>query len=241
MRAGLIGLYQALVLHLPRANGFTNAIQYGGLSLLLGLMCSVALLVLWDRWKPWQRAGWAVGILLGLEGSLLSESRGAGWCCPWRCCCASGSRGAPASPQGHCRCRAGCVGAVGLMAFKANEVRLRVDEARQEITQYESRAMRPVRSVSAWRTGAWPGAWAGPTLTGWGRYGYEAEKQRRVDAGETHPFFAVQPRPQRAAGHLCQARHPRRGGLCWFLWGAAGAVLAHAAPRVPRGCGCARC
>ena len=66
------------MLHLPRANGFTNAIQYGGLSLLLGLMCSVALLVLWDRWKPWQRAGWAVGILLGLEGSLLSESRG-GW------------------------------------------------------------------------------------------------------------------------------------------------------------------
>lgn len=24
--------------------------------------------------------------------------------------------------------------------------------------------------------------------TGWGRYGYEAEKKRRVDAGETHPI-----------------------------------------------------
>lgn len=188
--AGLIGLYQALVLHLPRANGFTNAIQYGGLSLLLGLMCSVALLVLWDRWKPWQRAGWAVGILLGLEGSLLSESRG-GWVvlplalllCAWL--------------QARCGQRKLAIvggvlvvaGAAGLMAFKANEVRLRVDEARQEITQYESRG--DAASSVGQRLAHWGLAWRmglDRPWTGWGRYGYEAEKQRRVAAGEAHPI-----------------------------------------------------
>ncbi|MDD2175855.1 O-antigen ligase family protein [Acidovorax sp. D2M1] len=188
--AGLIGMYQAMVLHLPRANGFTNAIQYGGLSLLLGLMCSVALLVLWDRWKPWQRGGWAVCILLGLEGSLLSESRG-GWVvlpmalllCAWL--------------QARCGQRklaiVGAVlvvaGAVGLMAFKASEVRLRVDEARQEITQYESRG--DAASSVGQRLAHWGLAWRmglDRPWTGWGRYGYEAEKQRRVAAGEAHPI-----------------------------------------------------
>lgn len=188
--AGLMGMYQALVQHLPRANGYTNAIQYGGISLLLALMCSAALLAQWDRWKPWQRVGWALCILLGFEGSLLSESRG-GWLvlpvalplCAWL--------------QARCGQRKLAVvgaalvvaGVAVLMAFKANEVWLRLDEARQEISQYELKG--DAASSVGQRLAHWQLAWAmgaDRPLTGWGRYGYEAEKLRRVNAGEAHPI-----------------------------------------------------
>ncbi|GKS87108.1 O-antigen ligase family protein [Acidovorax sp. SUPP1855] len=188
--AGLIGIYQTGVLHLLRANGYTNAIQFGGLSLLLGLMCSAALLVQWSRWAPWQRVGWVVCILLGFEGSLLSESRG-GWLvlplalpvCAWL--------------QARCgQRRLAMIGAAlilagmaGLMALKAHDVRSRVDEARQEITQYESKG--DAASSVGQRLAHWKLAWSmglDRPLTGWGRYGYEAEKQRRVAAGQAHPF-----------------------------------------------------
>jgi hypothetical protein len=62
------------------------------------------------------------------------------------------------------------------MAFKANEVRLRVDEARQEITQYESRG--DAASSVGQRLAHWGLAWRmglDRPWTGWGRYGYEAE------------------------------------------------------------------
>ncbi len=188
--AGCIGMYQAMVQHMPRANGYTNAIQYGGLSLLLGLMCSAALLVQWDRWKPWQRVAWALCILLGFQGSLLSESRG-GWLvlplalplCAWLQA-RFGQR--KLAVVGAALVVAGVA---GLMAFKAHDVRLRVGEAFQEITEYE--ASGDAASSVGQRLAHWKLAWAmgaDRPLTGWGRYGYEAEKQRRVAAGEAHPF-----------------------------------------------------
>lgn len=138
----------------------------------------------------WQRVGWVVCILLGFEGSLLSESRG-GWLvlplalpvCAWL--------------QARCgQRRLAMVGAAlilagmaGLMALKAHDVRSRVDEARQEITQYESKG--DAASSVGQRLAHWKLAWSmglDRPLTGWGRYGYEAEKQRRVAAGQAHPF-----------------------------------------------------
>lgn len=188
--AGLIGLYQSVALQLPRVNGYTNAIQYGGLSLLLGLMCAAALLGQWNRWKPWQRVGWAVCVLLGIEGSLLSESRG-GWLvlplalpiCAWL-----------QARFGQLKIAAVgtvlvLIGVAGLVAIKADDIQMRVNEAFQEINLYESKG--DAASSVGQRLAHWKLAWdmgVDRPLTGWGRYGYEAEKQRRVDAGLAHPF-----------------------------------------------------
>ncbi|MDA8455878.1 O-antigen ligase family protein [Acidovorax sp. GBBC 3334] len=198
--AGCIGIYQTLSAehgwyrapwpYFPRAAGYTNPIQYGGISLLLALMASAALLTLWERWRPWQRVGWAVAILMGVEGALLSESRGS-WIvlplalpvCAWL--------------QARCGQRrmavAGAaliiVGAGALMSFKADEVRTRVNQARQEVTQYE--ASGDAANSVGQRLAHWKLAWQMGTdrpFFGWGRYGYEVEKQRRVDAGLAHPY-----------------------------------------------------
>ena len=53
--SGLLALYQRLVQELERATGFTNAVQYGDLSLLLGAMCAVGLLARWPRWTSGQK------------------------------------------------------------------------------------------------------------------------------------------------------------------------------------------
>ncbi len=76
--SGLLALIQVYGLGLERAHGFTNAIQYGDLSLLIGLMALSVMAVLWARLSGAQRAGLGAGGTLGLIGSMLSQSRG-GW------------------------------------------------------------------------------------------------------------------------------------------------------------------
>lgn len=75
---GGLAMWQAWGLGLERATGFTNAIQWGNLALLLACLTAVPLAVLWrqHRW-PW-RVGMAVAVGLGFTASLLSQSRG-GW------------------------------------------------------------------------------------------------------------------------------------------------------------------
>ncbi|WCM93424.1 O-antigen ligase family protein [Acidovorax sp. NCPPB 2350] len=199
--AGLIGIHQTLPAahgwflspgpYFPRASGFTNPIQYGGISLLLALMASVALVALWERWKPWQRAAWIAAVLLGVEGALLSESRGS-WVvlpialpvCVWL--------------QARCGRRrvalAGAAlviaGAGVLMALKADEVRTRVTKAQEEVTQFE--ASGEAENSVGQRLAHWKLAWQmgmDRPLLGWGRYGYEVEKRRRVEAGLAHPYL----------------------------------------------------
>ena len=144
--SGLLALYQTSVQALPRATGFTNAIQYGDLSLVLGMMCAVLLLVEWPRWRHWQKLGWALAMLLGCLGSLLSGSRGgwlallvvlpvcapARWCWPcWpRCCCSKAPRSSSA---------------------------LAKRTARRRSTN--TKAMPTPPSATAWRTGGWRGKW----------------------------------------------------------------------------------
>ena len=64
--AGGIALWQTLVQRLPRATGYTNAIQYGDLSLLLGLLCLLGLAALWQTWPRWQRAALAGGAFMDI-------------------------------------------------------------------------------------------------------------------------------------------------------------------------------
>lgn len=73
--AGLTGLWEVVVLQLPRADGYTNAIQFGNLALLLGVWCGI-----WALHAPSLLARLAgyLGALAGLGASLASGSRG-GW------------------------------------------------------------------------------------------------------------------------------------------------------------------
>ncbi len=73
---GLFGFYQIFYLELPRAKGITNAVPFGDISIVLGLMCfSGVLLATLSRSF---RFLMLVGFLMGLAGSILSGTRG-GW------------------------------------------------------------------------------------------------------------------------------------------------------------------
>jgi O-antigen ligase len=188
MGGGLVGLYQTGVLELPRANGYTNAIQYGNLSLLLAVMSGLVLVVQWRRWVLWQRMLLVSAVALGVVGSLLSQSRG-GWLalvlmlpvCAWLLVRTTGQR------RIYWGLGALALAAVALSQVPAVEHRL--DEARQEVQTYQ--ASGDGRSSVGHRLAHWRLAWAmglDRPLLGWGRAGYTQEKARRVAAGQAHPI-----------------------------------------------------
>lgn len=78
--AGVIAFYERFYVHVSRANGHTNAIQFGNLAMLFGLLCLVG--IKWAIDRSAYRRIWLIGLLLGfvmgLLASLLSGSRG-GW------------------------------------------------------------------------------------------------------------------------------------------------------------------
>ncbi|MBB3143487.1 O-antigen ligase family protein [Halomonas organivorans] len=77
--AGSWAAWQKLVQGAGRADGFTFVIQFGNISMLLGVLCLAGLG--WATRQP-RRRGWAgfllLGALMGILGSLFSGSRG-GW------------------------------------------------------------------------------------------------------------------------------------------------------------------
>jgi len=184
---GLIGLYQTQWQGLSRANGFTNAIQYGDLSLLLALMSGLLLLVQYRRWQPWQRWLLALAVLLGGVGSALSQSRG-GWLAlvlvlpvsAWLLARTIGPRRV---------CRGLCALLLGVVVLaQMPVVGQRFDQARQEVQTY--REMGDDSSSVGQRLAHWRLAWEmgrERPLTGWGRTGYMQEKVRRVAAGLVRP------------------------------------------------------
>lgn len=75
---GALALWQTLGLGMERATGYTNAIQWGNLALLLACLTAVPLVVFWRAHGRLWRLLMGLAIGLGLAGSLLSQSRG-GW------------------------------------------------------------------------------------------------------------------------------------------------------------------
>jgi len=73
--AGLTALWQIVVLGWDRAAGYTNAIQFGNLALLLAAWSGVRAIQTPVRW---QKAVGALAVLLGVTASITSASRG-GW------------------------------------------------------------------------------------------------------------------------------------------------------------------
>lgn len=189
--AGLRGLYEIIWLHLPRAEGAINAIQFGDLSLLLGLMSIVGLMM----WRPPQRKGaWAVllavGAALGLLGSLLSQARG-GWLAlvllvPVMVLVKSRFL------DRRLLLISGLIAMLlgtALIAVAARQLGERLDRARQEVEVYETTGN--AESSVGQRLAHWKAAWSmglEKPLNGWSQQGYEEEKKRMVAAGLVHPY-----------------------------------------------------
>ncbi len=77
--SGLLAAFERWYLHWERPDGYTNAIQFGDLSLMLGLLCLGGLVAALPtrRRRRWQVL-WMLGAVGGATGSVLSLSRG-GW------------------------------------------------------------------------------------------------------------------------------------------------------------------
>jgi O-antigen ligase len=191
---GLLAIYQYVVQGMWRAEGFTNAIQYGNLSLLMALMCLVGVLT-WPaevsrrRW----RAALASGVVLGFTASMLSQSRG-GWLAiifvlptlivllrqqvPWR------------RILGALALFSAC--AAFILVLLGHSFVARLSLAVQEAQQYETTGGAD-NSVGQ-RLAHWKAAWAmgvQKPLLGWSQAGYEAEKARMVAAGEAPAALLV--------------------------------------------------
>jgi O-antigen ligase len=194
---GVTALVQHYGLHMVRALGYSNAIQFGDISLLFGLMALTALVVC--QWRATglghARRGWVwltAGTLLGLTGSLLSQSRGGWLALPltwlawaiglWRC------QGSRAGYRSLAWLTVLLVLAAGVLtALQLPEVEHRMALAHTEVQAYEQRGKADTsvgQRLAHWRVALIMGR-ERPVL-GWGS-GYDAEKARLVAAGEGSP------------------------------------------------------
>ncbi|WP_108444437.1 O-antigen ligase family protein [Halomonas denitrificans] len=184
--AGGWASWQKLVEGAWRASGHTHVIQFGNLSMLLGIFCLAGLG--WAMEQP-RRKAWLVflliGALMGILGSLFSGSRG-GWI------------GFPfvllVLYRGYGRelpalLKVGAVMAVLVMASLAyalpqTGVQSRVHQAFDDVSRYASGESQ-TSSVGA-RFEMWKGATQlilEKPLTGWGDNGYEQGMQALAEAG----------------------------------------------------------
>lgn len=184
--AGSWATWFKLVEGVARPNGYTNAIQFGNLSMLLGVLCLAGLG--WAATQPRRHFWYAlliIGSILGLMGSLLSGSRG-GWVgIPFVLLVLLRAYGSFLSK----RLLAGlaCLllaGGLSVYAIPELGVQARVNEAVEQIQHYAS-GDRGSSSVGL-RFEMWRGAShliADKPLTGWGSNGYEEGMQSLADEG----------------------------------------------------------
>lgn len=192
---GLKALWDVQVLGHDRAwidsaTRSSGAIQYGNLSGLFGLMCWMQWVVCMDRWRWQPRLLMGVCALLGLLGSLLSQTRG-GWLALALCML-------PLSwlLVRHLWGRRVLVGGAGLLAlvlvlswYQAPQLEQRWEQAQSEMNGYVDEGN--ARTSVGQRLDHWQLAWnmgLDRPLGGWGEVGYQQEKKRRVAAGLAHPI-----------------------------------------------------
>jgi O-antigen ligase len=191
--AGLLALVQkstGWMLEAGRAGGWTNAIQFGNLSLLLGLICAIGLLVpTRARSSLHWRLLLGAGVALGLCGSLLSQSRG-GWLGLLLALPVLAFAARTCIP----RRRIALTAAVVLLplalaaALPGSPVRERIDTATHEVQAYETRG--DSETSLGQRLEHWKLAWRlglEKPVFGWTQRGYTEEKQRLADAGQIAP------------------------------------------------------
>ena len=193
---GVLALVQYGLQGLDRADGFTNAIQFGNLSLLLGLMSALGLLAvgpaampqLSDRARAALRVWLVLGAVLGTVGSLLSQSRG-GWLALLLALPVLWLAARPVLTRGTV-----VAGLCGLLLLGAtlpwtepllNE---RLTQATEEVQAYRddgNAASSVGHRLAHWKMAFEMGL--EKPLLGWNLSGYTAEKARRVANHQVHP------------------------------------------------------
>lgn len=185
---GLIGLYHVFVQGMPRAGGSMNPIQFGNLSILLGLLCICA--IFWQKEVGLKNrlltAFFCVSVLLGILGALLSGSRG-GWLVLLV---------APIILIGgylrQFRKKSLVAGSIVLIVAVSTLVGLagdiveqRIDSAATELEAYQNH--NDASSSVGVRLELWKAAWllgSSQPLLGRGTNGITAGKQQLIEAGE---------------------------------------------------------
>lgn len=184
---GLLALWQAWAQGMERATGFTNAIQWGNVALLLGCMNAVQLVVFWRQHGWAWRSLMALAVGLALCASLLSQSRG-GWVAlaalipmalllAWRIRRRLFGRLLAASVV--------LVAVLAVLLATAPRLRERVDLAALEVKSFVEHGQEDT-SVGLRLTQYRLVAELIPQKPwlGWGAHGYVDEVQRRVHRGE---------------------------------------------------------
>lgn len=188
--AGSWALWQKVVMDTWRAGGYTHVIQFGNLSMLLGILCLAGMG--WAVMQPYRRA-WlgllASGALMGMLGSLMSGSRG-GWIgLPLIILVLYRSYGAQLPGRWKVSLALVALGIAALVFFiPQTGVQERALQAVGDITNYISGHTQDT-SLGA-RFEMWKGAAhliADKPLLGWGETGYRQGMAQLVEQGIINP------------------------------------------------------
>ena len=184
-----VAIYQVTVLHMSQAWGFTNAIQFGGIAMYMGL-ASLSMAVLGPKKWP-QTALLALGGTCGLLAALLSEARGSWvtapllaatlWWILWR--------------DGKRKLALGAVLAIAALAAvlaapAADKFQNRAHLAWQEFNRYWQDPKAMAETSIGQRLEQWRLALRmieERPIVGWGVHGTVRQKQAQVDQGMAHP------------------------------------------------------
>ena len=184
--SGSLAGWESLIENLARAKGHTHPIQFGNLSMLLGVLCLAGLgWAVTQRQHRWWVALMVVGAGAGIMGSLLSGSRG-GWIgIPFILLVLYRGYGRHLSTALKLAAVAlVLLGGVLAYALPQTGVQSRVNMAFSDVSRYISGESR-TSSVGA-RFEMWQGAAhliAEKPLTGWGDNGYQQGMQALADEG----------------------------------------------------------
>ncbi|WP_197038223.1 O-antigen ligase family protein [Billgrantia saliphila] len=193
--AGVIALYERFVLGAYRADNGMNAIPFGNLSLLLGVLALVAMLGRLYRPTPswsWLTPALGLAAVAGLAASFLSGTRG-GWVAVPLLAWMSYSTFRPVLSRRQRLKLAGgswllTIGLVAMTAITDYGVTKRVERAIDDIRDYmvegdggSSVGLR----LEMWQAGG--RMFMEKPLLGWGERGLEEARNTMVDRGLLHP------------------------------------------------------
>ncbi|WDZ95090.1 O-antigen ligase family protein [Herbaspirillum sp. WKF16] len=192
MLAGLFAGYQNLGLHIERAGGHTNPIQYGNISFIIGMLslAGIGWALRQDRSRSWIVA-LTIGGVMGLLGSLFTGSRGSWMAFPFCLLALYACYGGEIEKR-HVWRIVGVVLAAAIVVFAVPRtgVRERAELAWREAAMYmkNKNAETSIGTrMEMWRTGYL--AAADSPLLGMGKAGFVAWESAQIDAGRIDPFM----------------------------------------------------
>jgi O-antigen ligase len=184
---GLFAGWQNLDMGMSRADGFTNPIQFGNISLLLGVLCLAGLP--WAKSRP-QAVFWTglllVGAELGILGSVLTGSRGSWVSLPF---CLFFLYRCYGDWLGKRQAIISLFAIIALFAIPNNGVKERLQQAVAETTGYVNAGDAENSSgarLEMWRIGLM--IFPQHPWLGWGKQGYMNKKEQLIEAGQASPI-----------------------------------------------------